>query len=147
MKFACLVYIEDKKRPVPTADEMGAIVADCDAAAAWHAELKKSGHLLYAAGLQSVRTAVTMRNLGDRPTRTDGPFAETKEFLGGLSVIDAQDMTEAVQLVSKLQTRMLNIEIRPVMEPGAELADAGDRAIVEAIYRRHASQSDEHRSQ
>jgi hypothetical protein len=139
MKYACLVYIEDKKRTVPSEDEMDAIVADCDAAAAWHAELKQSGHLVFSAGLQSVRTAVTVRNLGETPTNTDGPFAETKEFLGGFTIIEAKDMNEAVRLVSKLRAQMLNVEVRPVMEPGADLTDPGDRAIVEAIHRRHMS--------
>jgi hypothetical protein len=138
MKYACLVYIENKKQTAPSEDELGSIVADCDAAAAWQVDLKNSGHLIYSAGLQSIHTSVTLRNLGDRPTKTDGPFAETKEFLGGFTIIEAQDMNEALQLVSKLRARMLNIEIRPVMEPGAELTDPGDRAIVEAIYRRRA---------
>lgn len=139
MKFACLVYIEDKKQTLPSEEALDAIVADCDAAAAWHAELEKSGHHVFSVGLQSTRTAVTVRNLGSNPVNTDGPFAETKEFLGGLSVIEARDLNEALQLVAKLRARMLSIEVRPIMEPGVELADPGDRAIVEAIRRRHPS--------
>ncbi|HEY2411280.1 MAG TPA: YciI family protein [Pirellulaceae bacterium] len=139
MKYACLVYIENKERTVPSEVELDAIVADCDAAAAWQAELKTSGHLVFSVGLQSVHTAVTVRNLGVSPTNTDGPFAETKEFLGGLTVIEARDLNEALQIVAKLRARLLSIEVRPVMEPGAELTDPGDRTIVEAIRRRHAS--------
>ena len=95
--------------------------------------------VILIAGLQSIRTAVTMRNRSGAPTMTDGPFAETKEFLGGFTVIDAKDLNEALHLVSQLRTRLLAIEVRPMMEPGAELTDPGDRAIVDAICRRHAS--------
>ena len=62
-------------------------------------------------------------------------FSETKEFLGGFTIINAKDADEAIQLVRKLQTRMLTVEVRPVMEPNAELTDPGDRMIRDAIVR------------
>src|SRR5438445_46733 len=96
MKYACLVYIEDKRVDVPSEAELAAILADCAAAAAWQAELKASGHYVFSAGLQSVRTAKTVRNGGGNTSITDGPFAETKELLGGFTIIEANDLNEAI---------------------------------------------------
>ena len=138
MKYACLIYIEDKKRDDLPEAELAAIVAECDAAAAWDAELKQGGHHVFLAGLQSVRTAITVRNRNGKVSMSDGPFAETKEFLGGFTIIEARDMNEALQLVSKFQTRMLSVEVRPLMEPNAELTDPIDRKIAEAIQRSHS---------
>jgi hypothetical protein len=123
MKYACLVYIEDKKQDNLSEAELAAIVAECYAAAAWAAELKASGHHVFSAGLQSMSTAITVRRRNGKVFMSDGPFAETKEFLGGFTIIEARDMNEAIQLVSKFQTRMLTIEIRPVKEPNADFSD------------------------
>jgi len=138
MKYACLVYIEDKKQEALSEELLNAIVAECDAAAAWQAELKKGGHHVFSAGLQLVSTAITVRNRNGKLSMTDGPFAETKEFLGGFTIIEARDMNEALRLVSKFQTRMLTIEVRPIKEPNAELTDPIDRKIAEAIQRSHS---------
>ena len=138
MKYACLVYIEEKKGEAPSEADQTAIVAECDAAAVWQAELKQAGHFVFSAGLQSIRTAVTVRNRNGKVFMSDGPFAETKEFLGGFTIIEARDMNEALQLVSKFQTRMLTIEVRPIMDPNAELIDPLDRKITEAIQRSHS---------
>jgi hypothetical protein len=137
MKYACLIYIEAKKQEALSDADLSGILADCDAAAAWDAELRKSGHYVFSAGLQSVRTATTVRNRNGSQTMTDGPFAETKEFLGGFTIIQSRDLNEALQLVSKFQARMLSIEVRPIMEPDSELSDPIDRRIVDAIRRRH----------
>jgi hypothetical protein len=135
MKYACLVYIEDKKQGALSEADLAAIAAECNAARAWEEELKKGGHYVFSAGLQSIRTASTVRKKDGIATVTDGPFAETKEFLGGFTIIDAKDVDEAIQLVRRLQTRMLTVEVRPVMEPNAELTDPGDRMIRDAIFR------------
>lgn len=135
MKYACLVYIEGKNQDHLSAAELAEIVTECNAVAVWDAELKQSEHLVFSAGLQSTRTAVTVRKRSGQLATFDGPFAETKEFLGGFAIIEARDMNEAVQLVSKLRTRMLTIEVRPLMGPGAELSDPIDRKIAEAVGR------------
>jgi hypothetical protein len=137
MKYACLIYIEDNKQDALTESELAAIVAECDAAAAWAAELKAAGHHISSAGLQSVKTAVTIRKRNGQLSVSDGPFAETKEFLGGFTIIEARDMNEAIQLVSKFQTRMITVEVRPLQGPDAELTDPIDRKIAEAIKRSH----------
>jgi len=65
---------------------------------------------------------------------TDSPFAETKEFLGGFTILDATDAEEAIQLASRLPAvRLETIEVRPVLEPDAELADPLDHRIAEAM--------------
>jgi hypothetical protein len=77
--------------------EMQAMVNDntkSSAAARWSDELKKAGHHVFAAGLQSARTARTVRNRNGNLSITDGPFAETKECLGGFTIIDARDLNE-----------------------------------------------------
>jgi len=138
MKYACLVYIDEKKlESLSEAEQLAAIVADCDAAITWEAELKKNGHHVFSAGLQSVRTATTVGQRNGKVSITDGPFAETKEFLGGFTIIDAKDMNEAIRLVSKFQAQLGSVEIRPVMDPDAQLTDPVDRKIVDARRRGH----------
>ncbi len=66
---------------------------------------------------------------------TDGPFAETKECLGGFTIIEARDLNEALELVSKFPARLTSVEVRPIMEPGVELTDPADRMVVAAIQR------------
>jgi len=138
MKYACLVYQDENQlNSLPESEQMSAIVADCDAAAAWVEELTKGGHHVFSAGLQSVRTATTVRRRNGKVSMTDGPFAETKECLGGFTIIEARDLNEALQLVSKFLARLVSIEVRPLMDPNAELSDAADRRIADALRRRH----------
>ena len=136
MKYACLVYIEGKNQDSLSEADLDAIVAECAAAEAWSAELKKGGHYVFSAGLQSVRTATTVRNRNGKLSVTDGPFAETKEFLGGFTIIEARDINEALLLVSKFETRMLSIEVRPIMDPTAELTDPADQKIAATMRRK-----------
>jgi hypothetical protein len=133
MKYACLVYHEQKG--AVSEAELAAIVAECQDAVAWSEELKKSGHHVFSAGLQSVGTARTVRNRNGKLSITDGPFAETKECLGGFTIIEARDLNEALQLVSKFPARLTSVEVRPVMDPNAELTDPGDRRIAAALRR------------
>src|SRR5262249_43169767 len=138
------VYIESKKQEPFSDADLDAIVAECAAAEAWREELKKSGHYVFSAGLQSVGAATTVRNRNGRQSITDGPFAETKEFLGGFTIIEARDMNEALLLVSKLQTRMLTIEVRPLQDPSAQLTDPADQKIVAAIRRKAPTDDTSH---
>jgi hypothetical protein len=133
MKFACLVYHEQNDA-VSEAD-LAAIVAECQDAAVWNEEIRKGGYHVLTAGLQSVRTAKTVRDRNGRPSITDGPIAETRECLGGFTIIEARDLNEALELVSKFPARLTSVEVRPIMEPGAELTDPLDRMVVAAIQR------------
>jgi hypothetical protein len=133
MKFACLVYHEQTE--AISEAELPAIVEECQGAAAWNEAMRKGGHHVFTAGLQSVRTAKTVRNRNGRVCITDGPFAETKEGLGGLTIIEARDLNEALELVSKFPARLTTVEVRPIMDPSSELTDPGDRMVVAAIQR------------
>ncbi len=137
MKFACLIY-HKQNEPMSETD-MPAIVAECQDAAAWNQQMREGGHHVFTAGLQSVNTAKTIRNRNSRVCITDGPFAETREALGGITIIEAKDLDEALELVSKFPARLTTVEVRPLMEPGAELTDPGDLEVMAAVQR--ASQS------
>jgi hypothetical protein len=79
-------------------------------------ELKASGRMKGGAALESVSTATTVRVKGGKTLRTDGPFAETREQLGGFYSIEAKDLDEAVTIAAKIPgARTGSIEVRPVM--------------------------------
>lgn len=114
MKYLCLAYEEER-------------VLDGLSAAEWEAlrretldyvdDLKRSGRLLVTHALQSVRSATTVRVRDARLSTTDGPFAETKETLGGFFLIEARDLNEAIQVASKWPSaRFGSIEVRPIEE-------------------------------
>ena len=83
-------------------------------------ELRKSGHLVIQASLGSPRATITVRPSNGRPSVTDGPFAETKEQVGGFFIIEARDLNEAIRVASKHPAAHLGeqvgwgIEVRPI---------------------------------
>src|SRR6266550_4296499 len=132
-KYLCLVYQEDGKLDALSQRELDTLVAEC---VVWVDELEKSGRHIYSAGLQSVRSATTLRKRNGQLSMTDGPFAETKEHLGGFTLLRARDLNEAIQLASRLPAaRLGSVEVRPVLESIADLADPIDRKIVAALRR------------
>jgi hypothetical protein len=136
MKFLCLVYHEEEKLAALSQSQMNSLVGAC---IGWVEELEKRGHHVLSAGLRSVRSAATVRVRDDKLLITDGPFAESKEFLGGFTLIDAKDFDEALQLAAKFPSaRIGSMEVRPLMEPGEAVADPLDQKIQAAILR-HAS--------
>ena len=102
MKYLCLVYAEEQRIAALSGGEWDALVAEnlalCE-------ELRRSGHYVGAAPLDSVKTAATVRVRHGRPATTDGPFAETKEQLGGYYLIEARDLDEAVQIAARTRAR------------------------------------------
>ena len=64
-------------------------------------ELRKNGHFIDGEALQSVRSATTLRQKNGKVSVTDGPFAETKEQLGGILILEARDLNHAIQLMSR----------------------------------------------
>ena len=80
--------------------------SECDAimeeTVAYCEALKKSGHLIGVEALESVQTAMTVRVRNGKLSVTDGPFAETKEQVGGYFLIEACDVNEAIQVASKV---------------------------------------------
>jgi hypothetical protein len=79
--------------------------------------LKKSGHLLAVEQLEPVQMARTVRVRNGKLLATDGPFAETKEQVGGYFLIEARDLNEAIQMASQFPSvRFGSMEVRPVRE-------------------------------
>jgi hypothetical protein len=79
--------------------------------------IKKSGHYLAGDALQPVSTATSVRMRNGKLSTTDGPFAETKEQLGGYYLINARDLNEAIQIASRIPSaRTGTVEVRPVVE-------------------------------
>ena len=114
MKYACLVYIDDSAMAA-LSEEEGTKLADDSIEFDW--DVRRSGHLILAQPLQSPETAVTLRVRSGKASRTDGPFAETKEHLGGFFLIEARDFDEAIKVAERSpMARMGSIEIRPLLE-------------------------------
>jgi hypothetical protein len=126
MRYLCLVYIEEGKLAALSKDAFATLVSD---ALDYADELKRGGHWLAHDALQPVSAAVTVRRHDGKVSVHDGPFAETKEQLGGFILIEARDLNEAIQLASRIpMTRIGSIEVRPV-------ADLGQPAAMHAAIR------------
>jgi hypothetical protein len=120
MKYLCLAYEEEGKLNAMSKSEWEALRGET---LAYLQELQKSGYIIAAEALQSVRTATTVRVRSGKASITDGPFAETKETLGGFFLIHARDLNDAIQIASKWPSaRFGSIEVRPIEE---ELRETG----------------------
>jgi hypothetical protein len=114
MKFMFLIYHEEKTLDSLPDGEMQHLV---DGALGYMEELRQSGHFIVSNALQRGRTARTIRVRGGKVTTTDGPFAETKEQLGGFFLVEAKDLDEACALAARFPpARIATIEVRPVQE-------------------------------
>jgi len=114
MKYLCLVYLEEKKLDAMSKSELDALIGE---SLAYDEVLRKSGHYLVSEALQPVETATTVRIRSGKASITDGPFAETKEQLGGFILIKARDLNEAIQVASKIPpVRLGSVEVRPIWE-------------------------------
>jgi hypothetical protein len=88
-----------------------------DSALDYDEDIRRSGHYIVSNALQPARTARTIRVRGGKVSSTDGPFAETKEQLGGFFLIEARDIDEACAVASRFPPARLGIiEVRPVQE-------------------------------
>ena len=113
MKYALLIYAAEKDWAVKSEEEQGRVYSEY---MAYTVELKKSGKMLSCEPLDPTSTATTIRVRNGKTVPTDGPFADTKEQLGGIYVIDVKDLDEAMAWASKIpDARMGSIEIRPLM--------------------------------
>jgi len=114
MKFMCLVYFEPGAFDGVSEAEMKKLTDDTIVE---DNELRASGHLLLGQPLLGPETAVTIRGGRRSMGRTDGPFLETKEWLGGFTLIEAKDMEEAIALNQKSSImKYASVEIRPTLE-------------------------------
>lgn len=112
MKYICLGYFDETEWNKLERQARDALVAACRA---YDEELKRSGHWAGGEALQSARNAVTLRHGDGRVLVTDGPFPETKEQIGGILYLEARDLNEAIQLMSRHPgVRVGPFEIRAV---------------------------------
>jgi hypothetical protein len=114
MRYLCLIYDDEKKWETMSKAEadayMGEYFAFTDA-------IKASGHHIAGEALQPVQTATTVRSRNGKLSTTDGPFAETKEQLGGYYLIEARDLNDALQVAQRIPSvRTGSIEVRPIQE-------------------------------
>lgn len=126
MKFICLGYSDESKWDEMSEAERTALMEECFA---YDDELQRGGHMVGGEGLQGVREAVTLRFRNGQVAVTDGPYAETKEQLGGILFLEATDLNHAITLMSKHPgVRAGAFEIRPANEEIRKLFEArGER--------------------
>ena len=114
MKFMFTIYHDQSVMDAMPEKEMQALV---DSAIEYAEEIRRSGHYVASDALQRTETARTIRVRGGKISTTVGPFAETKEQLGGFFVLEAKDMDEACAIAARFPpARVAVIEIRPVQE-------------------------------
>jgi hypothetical protein len=130
MKFVCLVYI-DGKAMASLSPEDDRRLTDATIEEDW--SLRDRGQLILAQPLQPPEDATVLRMQGGKLSRTDGPFMETKEFLGGFFVIEARDLEEAVAIAGDTAMAPYCItEIRPVLEQFHSVTGRGRPPAAEA---------------
>src|SRR6267143_923147 len=98
MKFICLGYADEKKWEGVPRSELLAMIDECWV---YDDELAKHGHIVGGNAMQSARKSATLRYQNGKVIVTDGPYAETKEQLGGILVLEARDLNHAIQLISQ----------------------------------------------
>ena len=113
MKYLCLIYDEEQKLAGMSQRESDAFM---DEYFSFTDAIRKSGHYLGGEALQPVETATTVRVRNGRLSATDGPFAETKEQLGGFYLVEARDLNDAIQVAAKIPSARLGcVEVRPIL--------------------------------
>jgi len=114
MKYLFMIIVDEKR--LQTMSESEAQALD-DESLEYDDALRKGGHFLAAQALESVNTATTVRLRNGKVSMTDGPFAETKEQIGGFILIEAKDLDEAIKLASHIPVmRFGAVEVRPIKE-------------------------------
>jgi hypothetical protein len=116
MRYLCLIYDDEQRWGRMSKEESGQMYGEYRA---YTDGIKESGHYVGGNALQPTATATTVRIRNGAISTTDGPFAETKEQLGGFFLIEARDLNEAIQIGSRIPAaRNGSIEVRPIMETG-----------------------------
>lgn len=125
MKYICLGYYDEKKWETMSENERNAAIDEC---LAYDDVLRKSGNFVGGEGLQSARNAATLRWKNGKVSITDGPYAETKEQLGGILILEARDLNHAIQLLSKHPgVKVGPFEIRPAEDLTEMIRDSERR--------------------
>ncbi|HYH78570.1 MAG TPA: YciI family protein [Longimicrobium sp.] len=114
MKYLCLIYDDETMWATMPKAESDAMMGEYFA---FTEGIRESGQYLAGEALQPVSTATTVRVRNGKLSTTDGPFAETKEQLGGFYMIEARDLDEAIQVAAKIPSvRVGSVEVRPVVD-------------------------------
>jgi hypothetical protein len=129
MKYICLGYMNEDVWETLSESERNTFMDECFS---YDHELRKNGHLAGGEGLQEARNAATLRWQSDKVSVTDGPFAETKEQIGGIMTLEATDMNHAIRLLSKHPSLRLgrggcSWEIRPTVDLTALMEESKQR--------------------
>jgi hypothetical protein len=127
MKYICLGYIEPNKFETMSEGERNAML---DACFTYDNELRKNGHFAGGEALQGPQSATTLRWKNGKVSITDGPYAETKEQIGGILVLEARDLNHAIQLMSKHPgVKAGPFEIRPVADLSEMIRESEQRRV------------------
>lgn len=114
MRYLCLIYDDEQTMSAMPKGEADAFM---DEYFAFTENVRESGHFVAGEALQPVQTATTLRQRSGRLATIDGPFAETKEQLGGFYLIEARDLNEALQVAARIPSvRTGSVEVRPVVD-------------------------------
>jgi hypothetical protein len=113
MQYLLLIYRNEQKLTNMDATERQKVTAEYGA---YTQSIIQSGHFKAGDGLQPTTTATTVRVREGKTLTTDGPFAETREQLGGYYLVEAKDLDTAIALAARIpEAREGSIEVRPVM--------------------------------
>jgi hypothetical protein len=129
MKYICLGYMDEKIFSSFSESERSNFVDQCFS---YDDELKRAGHYVGGEALQEARNATMLRMQNGKVSITDGPFAETKEQIGGIMMLEADDLNHAIQLMSKHPSLHLSKgggswEIRPAADLAAMIEESKER--------------------
>ncbi|MFZ1083140.1 MAG: YciI family protein [Candidatus Kryptoniota bacterium] len=129
MKYICLGYMDGKIWEKMPESERNTFMDQCFS---YDNELKRNGHYAGGEALQEARNATVLRMRNGKVSITDGPFAETKEQIGGIMILEADDLNHAIQLMSKHPSLALgkgggSWEIRPAADLAGMLEESGRR--------------------
>lgn len=112
MQYLLLIYDDEKKWEAMDPAESGALFQEYGE---FTQGIRKSGHFKAGEALTPVSTATTVRIRDGKTLTTDGPFAETKEQLGGFYLVEAKDLDEAISIAAKIPSAKVgSIEVRPI---------------------------------
>ena len=112
MQYILLIYENEAESKARGTEEKQRIFGEY---MAFTGSIKESGHLRAGEPLESTSTATTVRVKGGKTVRTDGPFAETREQLGGFYIVEAKDLDEAVGFAARIPAAKTgSVEVRPI---------------------------------
>jgi len=129
MKYICLGYMNEEVWETLSESERQTFMDECFS---YDDELRQNGHYAGGEGLQEARNAATLRWRGGKVSVTDGPFAESKEQIGGIMIVEATDLNHAIRLLSKHPSLRLgrggnSWEIRPAFDLTSFIEDSKRR--------------------